>query len=138
MENTVKFAKKNVCEVTEEEAAGMTEDFLKKAGIMDISTSAVRVLKWYYFTESTGKTVATEYDGYVIRFDRVVNGTPVYQDFIGGVDNLIDKSIDNPADNKVCIVILQRQVWHYKNLIYFLFTLFYNGLATNEERESYG
>lgn len=69
------------------------------AGITDISVSGVRVLEWFYYIESTGETVATEYDGYVISFDRVVNGTPVYQDLIGNVDNLEDTLINNPADS---------------------------------------
>lgn len=82
------FMGTNACTVTIDEAVRIAEDFMLDCGVTDMAQSKTSVMEWNYYDRESGEDIATEYDGYVITFSRMVNNTPSYQGNVWNVDNL--------------------------------------------------
>lgn len=100
------FSGINLCKITQEEAIDVAEDFLIQCGTTDMIPASICVLEWSYSDQSTGEEIATEYDGYVIRFNRAINNTLAYKGEIYDADNLSmkDSSIDLPIESYIVYV----------------------------------
>lgn len=87
----------NQCEMTPEEAIISAEDFLFRCGATDMVVTDICALEWNYYKNAWP---ITEYDGYVIRFDKAINQIPVFGE-VEYAENLpIDwtSCIDDPTE----------------------------------------
>lgn len=103
---TKDFTENNYCQMTEEEACGVADEFLSRCGVTDMVQAETHVLEWDYYDGNSGEDIATEYDGYVIHYNRGINGTPAYQGQVYNVDNLnMDDAWINMPSETFCVYV---------------------------------
>lgn len=77
----------NTSEMTKEEAEEIAENFISDIGIKGIIKTETTDLIWEYIS-ADGMGVATESDGYVVRYSRAISNTITYTASFDSVDNL--------------------------------------------------
>jgi hypothetical protein len=82
----------NSCTLSKEDAEEQAKQFLEACGIDDVVETGSSDLLWEYY-DSTYEVVATEYDGYIVTFERSINGTAPYSADLSMVDTLEDENV---------------------------------------------
>lgn len=85
--SSMDFGHTNVTDMTEEEAENLAGKFYADLEMKDIVVQDIYNLLWYYRDEEYND-IATECDGYAVKYVRAVDGVPVYNLNFYRVDNL--------------------------------------------------
>jgi hypothetical protein len=82
----------NECTLSKDDAAELAKQFLDDCGIDDVIQTNISDLLWEYY-DSSYEVVSTAYDGYIVTFERSINGTAPYSADLSMVDTLEDESV---------------------------------------------
>ncbi len=83
----------NLCEMTPDDASDAAEKIKEQCGITGMEQSDILALEWRTIDYSeTENNTDIEYNGYVVKYTKEINGTQVYQ---GKLDNVKNLGLDN-------------------------------------------
>lgn len=100
----------NTSKMTKEEAEEIAEAFISDIGIKGIIKTETTDLIWEYLS-ADGMVLATESDGYVVRYSRAVSNTTTYTAGFDNVDNLqTDNGYIEPPVEKYSIYVYDGKI----------------------------
>lgn len=77
----------NLCTISEDEAESLALNMLGELGINDVVKDRVYPLEWVYYDEN-GNDIQKDYDGYVFKFARSIDGGKATNIYVGNAMNL--------------------------------------------------
>lgn len=89
----------NICSISVEDAADKAGAIMEQCGLKDMILTDIGDIMWFYSVATgylTGESLPGQYDGYVFRYVRSVNGKALYSPSLYSLDNIagnIDEGI---------------------------------------------